>query len=311
MVKITVKFDFDRPSCYLDIDGNTTIEDLKNIIKEKVGTKPPIKHYRLLNYYRKEFDDSKKIQDYDLPNDTTINFGFRRLNSTIAIKLKEDIIEMEFPCLCCYSILDYKKKIEEKRGYPVDSQNLYGDERGTDLLDNNDYDSIPVLLKIDESKVKKGYSVNFFDGLEEHSISVGQKLEKIKEIKKEIENLYKLPKGSFELIFDGKGLSDDKTLTDYNIYRNSKIYLAVEQKYEKLLFSGDCLLIYYKGKSYTAGLEKYTILEIKNYLNNVIFIGEKKIEKMKVVFRGNILDNNLDIRKEGLTTRRLELIVIE
>ena len=151
----------------------------------------------------------------------------------------------------------------------------------------------------------------FFDGLEEHHISVDQKLEKIKEIKKEIENLYKLPKGSFELIFDGKGLSDDKTLTDYNIYRNSKIYLAVEQKYEKLLFSGDCLLIYYKGKSYTAGLEKYTILEIKNYLNNVIFIGEKKIEKMKVVFRGNILDNNLDIRKEGLTTRRLELIVIE
>ena len=90
--------------------------------------------------------------------------------------------------------------------------------------------------------------------------------------------------------------------------------MAIEQKYEKLLFdvSGkNYLLIYYKGKSYTAGLQNYTILEIKNYLNNVIFNGEKKIDKVKVVFRGNILDNNLDIRKEGLTARRLELIVIE
>ena len=181
MVRITVKFDFDNPSRYLDIDPNTTIEDLKNIIKEKVGIKPPIKHYRLLiNYYGQELDDFKKIQDFNLSNDATIYFRFRRLDSTIAIKLKEEIIEMEFPCLCCFSILDYKKKIEEKRGYPVDSQNLYGDERGTELLDNNDYDSIPVLLKIDESKIQKGCSIRFFDGVEEYSISVDQQLEKIK-----------------------------------------------------------------------------------------------------------------------------------
>ena len=90
--------------------------------------------------------------------------------------------------------------------------------------------------------------------------------------------------------------------------------MLVQQKYEKLLFKedgNDYLLICYKGKAYSAGLEKYTVLDIKKYLNNIIFNNKNKIDKMIIIFRGNILDNNLDIKKEGLTSRKLELIVID
>ena len=34
-----------------------------------------------------------------------------------------------------------------------------------------------------------------------------------------------------------------------------------------------------------------------------------EIDKMKIVFRGKILDNDLDIKKEGLSGRELQLII--
>ena len=92
----------------------------------------------------------------------------------------------------------------------------------------------------------------------------GSKLEQIKDIKKEIETSYKIPKDSFELVFDNNALSEEKTLSDYNIYYASTIYLIIEQKYEKLLLSNilennNFFWLRYKGKSWTAGLPDLTI----------------------------------------------------
>ena len=43
---------------------------------------------------------------------------------------------------------------------------------------------MPVLLKIDENKIEKGYYIKYFDSVEEYYIDSGKELESINEIKK-------------------------------------------------------------------------------------------------------------------------------
>ena len=69
-------------------------------------------------------------------------------------------------------------------------------------------------------------------------------------------------------------------------------------------------MLRYKGKSWTAGLKDLTISGIKKYVKEVI-AKNAEIDKMKIVFRGKILDNDLDIKKEGLSGRELQLIIAD
>jgi len=115
------------------------------------------------------------------------------------------------------------------------------------------------------------------------------------------------------LVYDYTTLNDNKKLSDYGIYYESNIKLVIEKKYEYLLFNEDFMekyfLVYYKGKTFTAGIEDNTILGIKKYLNETLFDSKIELNKMKITFMGIILDDNLNIEKEGLCTKKLELIV--
>ena len=296
----------------LDVEPSTTIKEIKNMMKEKAELRFPIEHYRL--EYRKIYnlEDDKTVADYNIKKEDTLHLENKTsLNSLIKIKLKNEIITMSFPCFCCYSILDYKKEICKRRGYPIECQLLYSDEEGNNLLKDDDYESNPVFLKINESELTKGYKVIYYDDVEEHEIIKGTKLEKIKEIKEKIEKDYKLPKSSFELMFDNNVLSDNKTLSDYNIFYESTIKLFVEKKYEKLLLKDSYIYVKYKEEYYTAGIIDKTILGIKKYFKDVIFKGSVELKKMKIIFRGIIIDDDVDLEKEALFTRLLELIVVE
>ena len=296
----------------LDVEPSTTIKEIKYMMKEKAKLKIPIEHYRL--EYRKNYnlEDDKTLADYNIKKEDTLHLANKTsLKSLIKIKLKNEIITMSFPCFCCYSILDYKKEIYKRRGYPIEHQLIYSDEEGNNLLKDDDYESNPALLKINESGFTKGYRIIYYDNVEEHEIITGTKLENIKEIKEKIEEEYKLPKCSCELVFDNNVLRDNKTLSDYNIFYQSKINLYVEKKYEKLLFKNSYIYVKYKEEYYTAGINDKTILGIKKYLNDVIFKGSVELKKMKIIFRGIILDDDVDLSKEALYTRLLELIVVE
>ena len=297
----------------LDVELGYTLEIIKGMIEDR-GIVFKLSHYDLEYYGRRLENNNKTLADYKIQKDSTINLYPKsplRLKSTIQIKFRDEILEIYFPCFCCYSIRDYKSEIYKKRGYPVISQYLYSDEEGKDLLNDDCKESNPVLLVIDETKLSKGYKVKYFDGSEEYDIIEGLDLENIKDIKKKIEDNYKLPKGTFELIYDHNALSDKKTLSDYNIYYTSTIYLVIEKKYEKLLFRKDWLFVKYKGKSYTAGISDYTILSIKKYFLDNIIRDMVEIDKIKIIFQGKILDNNLNIKDEGLCAREMELIVTD
>jgi hypothetical protein len=263
----------------------------------------------------RNLEDEKTLADYNIQREETISLFVKSpysLQNTIKIKFKNDIIEMVFPCFCCYSILDYKKEIYKKRGYPVEYQNLYSDEKGKNLLNNDDKESIPVFLRIDEDNLNKGYNIIYYDGHEEYDIISGYDLESIKEIKDKIKKIYNLPKGSFELIYDHNALSDSKKLSDYNIYHESKIYLVIEEKYEKFLFTASGFCVKYKETFYTAHIDDYTILGIKKYfMETIIKNSNIKISQIKIIFQGKILDDNVNIRDKGIGNRKMELFVTD
>ena len=297
----------------LDVEPSDTIENIKQKILDK-GLVNILSHYELVYYNTKLDDDNKTIADYKIHRESTLQLtgkNYYILKSTIRIKFKDEILEMYFPCSCCYSILDYKSEIYKKRGYPVECQSLYSDEEGKNLLNDDCKELNPVLLKIDEAKLSRGYIVKYFDGSEEYSITSGKDFENIKDIKQEIEKKYKLPKGSFELIYDHNALSDYKTLNDYNIYSESKIYLVVEKEYEKLLFQQTYFFVKYKGRSYTAAINDNTILGIKKHFIENVFNNEVQTDKIKIIFQGKILGNDINFINEGLGAREMELIVID
>ena len=103
------------------------------------------------------------LADYKICKESTIDLNSMnpyRLRSRLDIKFKNEILHMEFTCFCCYSILDYKREIFNRRGYPIDCQLLYSDGEGNNILNDDDYESIPILLKIDETKSKKDIMLN-------------------------------------------------------------------------------------------------------------------------------------------------------
>ena len=306
-MQIFVKFG--RKTITLDVEPSTTIKEIKEMILDRIEINK-MSHYEL-KFHNEYLQDQLMLADYKIYKESTIDLNSInpfRLRSRLNIKFKNEILHMEFTCFCCYSILDYKREIFNRRGYPIDCQLLYSDEKGNNILNDDDYESIPILLKIDENKIKKGYNVKYFDGVTENNIISGYDMENIGQIKKKIEENYKLPYGSFELVYDYNILNDDKTLGDYDIYYQSKIKLIVQQKYENLLFMG-YVLVYYKGKAYTVGLGGKNILDVKKYFNEVLFNNTIELDKIKISFRGIMLDDYLDLKKENLYQRELELFV--
>lgn len=304
-----------RKTYTLDVEPSTTIGEIKEKLKNKIQLEYKMTHYEL-DYANRHLEDEYTLEYYKIKQEATLHFVIKnicRLSSTIKINFNDEILEMTFPCFCCNSILDYKKEIFKRRGYPIDCQLLYLDHLGKYLLKDDDYESNPALLKIDEKKIKKGYNVTYYNGIKGKNIISGCDIENIGEIKEKIMNKYELPRGVFELVYDYTTLNDNKKLSDYGIYYESNIKLVIEKKYEYLLFNEDFtekyFLVYYKGKTFTAGIEDNTILGIKKYLSGTLFDSKIELNKMKITFMGIILDDNLNIEKEGLCTKKLELIV--
>ena len=212
-----------------------TIAQLKEKIQEQMKLKFPIKNFELKYISRSLDKDFMTIDNYNIRANSFIELRNIIDDPLIKLKLKNEIVQLVFPCFCCYSILDYKEEIKKRRGYPIECQSLYIGENSSIPLNDDDYVSIPKILKIDESSMKKGYDIVHFDGIDTIKILSGNDLNNIQDIKRKIEKSYNIPKDTFELVFDGNGLSNNKKLEDYNIYSNSTIHLVIEQKYEKTI----------------------------------------------------------------------------
>ena len=149
----------------LDITYDTTIKRLLEIIKEQLNLKAPINHF-VLKYNCRNLDkDYMTVEQYDIRNDSFIELRNIFDEPNIKLEFRNEEIELIFPCFCCYSIHDYKKEIEKRRGYPIKFQFLYKDKNSSIPLNDDDYETVPTFLTIDDKELTKGYDIKYFDGL--------------------------------------------------------------------------------------------------------------------------------------------------
>ena len=124
------------------------------------------------------------------------------------------------------TIDNIKAKVQEQTGMPADQQRLYFE--GWQLAGDRTLSDYNILK---ESFVCLIQEITIFatmvSGKSITLVLVVEVNQVIEEIKEKIQDQEEIPAEQQQLIFEGKQLADDRTLSDYNIEHNSTLNLVL------------------------------------------------------------------------------------